>query len=234
VIVAARNEADRIAATLAALRQAIPRARLVVADDGSTDETSTIASNLGAELSSRSGGPKRRRGKGGAVTAAARHALDTSRGTGQTFLLCDGDLGSSAARLALLIETVESGECDLAVASFARREGGGFGVALGFARWSVRSLTGLELRAPISGQRAIKGELLGALLPFAVGYGMEVGMTVDAARAGYRLKEVDLDLEHRATGRNVAGFLHRGRQLLAFAAVYARRRLARGDRVRAG
>ena len=35
-------------------------------------------------------------------------------------------------------------------------------------------------------------------------------MTVDAVRAGYRLGEYELDLEHRATGRSLAGFLHRG------------------------
>ena len=39
-------------------------------------------------------------------------------------------------------------------------------------------------------------------------------MTIDAVRAGLRVVEVELDLEHRATGRDVRGFLHRGRQLL--------------------
>jgi hypothetical protein len=46
----------------------------------------------------------------------------------------------------------------------------------------------------------------------------------DAARAGFRLVEVDLDLEHRATGRTAAGFLHRFRQLLDIMVVYAKRR----------
>ena len=56
-------------------------------------------------------------------------------------------------------------------------------------------------------------EVLRATLPFAQGYGMEIGMTVDAVRAGYRLGEYELDLAHRATGRTLAGFLHRARQL---------------------
>ena len=79
--------------------------------------------------------------------------------------------------------------------------GGGFGVALGFARWGIRSLCGVETTAPISGQRAMRIEVLRATLPFARGYGMEVGMTVDAVRAGYRLREYEIDLSHRATGR---------------------------------
>jgi hypothetical protein len=53
---------------------------------------------------------------------------------------------------------------------------------------------------------------------------MEIGITIDAVRAGYRVREIELDLEHRATGRTLGGFAHRARQLVDFARVY----LARG------
>ena len=49
-------------------------------------------------------------------------------------------------------------------------------------------------------------------------------MTIDAARAGARVGEIDLDLSHRATGRTLGGFLHRGRQLIDFVRVYFSRR----------
>ena len=39
-------------------------------------------------------------------------------------------------------------------------------------------------------------------------------MTIDALEAGLSFEEIELDLDHRATGRDAAGFLHRGRQLL--------------------
>jgi hypothetical protein len=39
-------------------------------------------------------------------------------------------------------------------------------------------------------------------------------MTIDAIRAGLVLEEVELDLDHRPTGRDAAGFAHRARQLL--------------------
>ena len=111
------------------------------------------------------------------------------------------------------------------MAAFRRRVGGGFGIALRFARWAIRNRCGYEATAPISGQRAMRTEVLRAVLPFAAGYGMEIGMTVDAVRAGYRVTEVELDLEHRATGRTLAGFVHRGRQLRDFTrAWWARRR----------
>ena len=163
----------------------------------------------------------RRSGKGGAATLGAEVAL---AGGPELVLLCDADLGLSAARLRPLLEAVERGEADVAVAVFARRVGGGFGIAVGFAHWAIKQLTGLDLRAPISGQRALRPEVLDAVTPFAPRFGMEIGMTVDATRAGFRLKEVEVDLEHRATGRTLGGFVHRFRQLRDFGLVYASRR----------
>lgn len=218
VIVAARNEADRIGVTLAALREALPGAALWVADDASTDGTAEVAMTAGAQVVSRG----RPHGKGANVSAAAEAVL-SAEPVPRLVLLCDGDLGDSAARLVPLVEAIERGECDLAVAAFSRRVGGGFGIALGFARWAIRRRCGLETEAPISGQRAIRVEVLRAVLPFAAGFGMEIGMTVDAVRAGYRLREYELDLAHRATGRSFGGFVHRGRQLADFARAYAAR-----------
>lgn len=219
VIVAARNEADLIGATLAALREALPGAALWVGDDASTDGTAEAAMAAGAQVVSRG----RPHGKGANVTAAAEAALSAEPAS-RLLLLCDGDLAASAGGLVALVEAVEAGECDLAVAAFGRRVGGGFGFALGFARWAIRRRCGLETSAPISGQRAMRVDVLRATLPFARGYGMEIGMTIDAVRAGYRLREYELDLEHRATGRSLAGFAHRARQLLDFCRAYLSRR----------
>jgi glycosyltransferase involved in cell wall biosynthesis len=219
VIVAARNEADRIGETLAALRSALPGAAVWVADDASTDGTAEAAMAAGAQVVSRG----RPHGKGANVGAGVEAALSADPAP-ELILLCDGDLGASAAELVPLVDAVEAGECDLAVAAFSRRVGGGFGVALGFARWAIRRRCGLETSAPISGQRAMRAEVLGATLPFARGYGIEVGMTIDAIRAGYRLREYELDLSHRATGRSLAGFAHRARQLADFTRVYRARR----------
>jgi glycosyltransferase involved in cell wall biosynthesis len=218
VLVAARNEADRLAATVAALRGRFPAAAIWVADDASTDGTAEVALTAGARVVSRG----RPHGKGANVSAAADAALSSDPAP-RVVLLCDGDLAASAAQLGPLVDAVERGDCDLAVAAFSRRVGGGFGLALGFARWAIRRLCGVDTTAPISGQRALRVEALRAALPFAAGFGMEIGMSVDVVRAGYRLREYELDLEHRATGRTVAGFLHRAVQLRDFAGVYLSR-----------
>jgi glycosyltransferase involved in cell wall biosynthesis len=218
VIVAARNEADRVGETVTALHSTFPAAQVWVADDASEDGTAEVAMAAGARVVSRG----RPHGKGANVTAAAEAALSEAN-VPPLFLLCDGDLGSSAARLEPLVAAVRAGECDLAVATFATRVGGGFGLALGFARWAIHRLSGFEAEAPISGQRALRTEVLREVLPFARGYGMEIGMTVDAVRAGYRVGEYELELTHRATTRSFAGFLHRGRQLADFVRAYRAR-----------
>jgi glycosyltransferase involved in cell wall biosynthesis len=209
VVVAARNESDVIAATLAALRRALPGAALWVADDASTDGTGEAAIAAGAQLVTR----RRSHGKGANVTAAAQAALGVEP-VPELVLLCDADLGPSAAELGALVEAVEGGECDLAIAAFRNRAGGGFGLAVGFARWAIERRCGFRARAPLSGQRAMHADVLRAALPLARGFGMETGMTIDAVRAGFRVVELELDLAHRATGRTAAGFAHRARQVL--------------------
>jgi glycosyltransferase involved in cell wall biosynthesis len=221
VIVTAHNEADRLPATLAALASAFPGARIVVADDGSTDGSADVAAQHGAEVVR----SERNIGKGGVATLAAQRLLPLADGPEPrpVILLCDGDLATSADQLARLVEEVREGRADLAVAAFAKRVGGGFGWALGFARWAIRRRCGYEAGAPISGQRALRAEVLPAVVPFAPRFGMEIGMTIDAVRAGFRVSEIELPLTHRATGKTLGGFLHRGRQLADFLVAYRQR-----------
>lgn len=213
MIIAARNEAERIGATLAALRETFPGVDLIVADDGSTDATSRVAAGAGAQVIRL----EKSLGKGGAMTRAAGGA------DARIVLLADADLGGSARALRALVDAVDAG-ADLSIATFARRVGGGFGIAVGAAGRAIERATGRRMRAPISGQRAMRAEVLTAVLPFAAGFGMETGMTIDAIRAGFEVVEVELDLEHRATGRTLRGFAHRARQLRDIVRAYASRR----------
>ena len=221
IIVTAHEEADRLPDTLAALASAFPGAQVIVADDGSTDATAQVATDAGAKVVR----SERTIGKGGVATLAARTVLSRAlEPDPPVFVLCDGDLADSAARLAPLAVAVREGRCDLAVAVFSSRVGGGFGFAVGYAHRAIQRLTGLDMRAPISGQRALSGPVFATVVPFAPRFGMEIGMTVDAARAGFVIEEVALDLAHRATRRTLRGFAHRGRQLADFVAVYLARR----------
>jgi Glycosyl transferase family 2 len=196
ILIAARDEADRIAATIATLRRDFPSAEVIVADGDSRDGTAHVAEEAGAAVVR-----VRRKGKGEALSAAERAA---SPGP---LLLCDGDLRGSLAPLA-------DSEADLVIASFSRRSGGGFGIAKRIARELIALRTGVAPREPLSGQRRLSERARAATFPLAPGFGCEARMTIDALRAGLSLQEVEVDLEHRATGRDLSGFLHRGRQLL--------------------
>jgi hypothetical protein len=196
VLVAARDEEERIGRTVERLRVAFPDAEVIVADDGSRDRTAEVAERAGAQVLRLP-----HRGKGQALTLAEREAPPGP------LLVCDADVEGDLGALA-------GADVDLAIAVFAERQGGGFGIAKRVARALIRARSGFVPVEPLSGQRAFSEQARAACFPLAAGFGCEVGASVDAARAGLRLAEVELPLRHRATRRDPAGFLHRGRQLL--------------------
>ncbi len=195
VIVAARDEADVIAGTVTALRSQFDGADVIVADDGSRDATAKRAEAAGATVLRLP-----RRGKGQALSAAERAAPPGP------LLLVDADLRGDVRPLV--------GRGDVVVARFASPAGGGFGIAKRTARTLILLRAGWDAREPLSGQRALSSRARSAVFPLAPGFGAETRMTIDALRAGYEIEEVELDLRHRATVRDVRGFAHRGRQLL--------------------
>jgi glucosyl-3-phosphoglycerate synthase len=202
-LVAARNEADRIAATVSALRSLPQVADVVVMDDASTDGTASQALTAGATVLQ----GRRRAGKGRAVDRALLRLPPVG-----VWLLADADLGHTAARLGPVLSEVLEGRADLAVAVLPPARGGGFGLVKRSARRAIRLLSGFQAVEPLSGQRAITQEALEACRPLSAGFGLETGMTIDAVRRGFRVVEIPADLDHRATGRGIVGFAHRGRQ----------------------
>ena len=196
VLIAARDEEERIGKTVEALRRDFPSAEIVVADDGSRDSTPAAARRAGARVVRLP-----RLGKGQALTLGEREAPPGA------LLLCDADLEGDLAPL------FEDG-ADLVIAAFAERQGGGFGIAKRTARALVRTLSGFEAREPLSGQRTLSPAAREACFPLAPGFGCEVRMTIDAARAGLAVREIELPLDHATTGRDLRGFAHRARQLV--------------------
>jgi glucosyl-3-phosphoglycerate synthase len=196
ILVAARDEESRVAATVASLRKQFPEAEIVVADDGSRDRTAAVAREAGARVVTLP-----RLGKGQALALAERELPP-----GQ-LVLSDADLDGD-------LRPLHERQADVAAASFATRQGGGFGVAKRVARALVRARCGFDAAEPLSGQRALSARAREVCFPLAPGFGCEVRCTIDAVQAGLTVEEVELPLRHRSTGRDAAGFVHRGRQLL--------------------
>lgn len=215
VLIPAHNEAERIVATVKA-SLAIPGVTtVVVADDASTDDTALLAEEAGARVIRLPDNI----GKGAALEAGAR-SLESA----DIVLLLDGDLADAASQGALLLEPVVCGKADMSIATFPRPTGkAGFGLVKGLARFGIARMgRGYLAEAPLSGQRALNRRCLEAVRPFAAGFGVEVALTVRALRHGMRVVEVPTTMSHAATGRDVAGFVHRGRQFAHVAAALLR------------
>ena len=88
-LIPAHNEADRIAATVAATRAVNAVSRVIVIDDGSSDATAEIARQAGAEVLRLD----RNLGKGGAMQAG----LELVRNDIEAVVLLDADLGDTAS-----------------------------------------------------------------------------------------------------------------------------------------
>jgi glycosyltransferase involved in cell wall biosynthesis len=211
-LIPAHDEGAAIAATVESARAVPGVSHVLVIDDGSADDTARQAEGAGAEVVRL----ERNAGKGAALDAG----LARVRSHADVLLLLDGDLGGTASQAAALLTPILDGTADMTVATLPPPTGkAGFGLVKGLARFGIRALAGDAGRAfpalaPLSGQRALTRAAADAVAPFAFGYGVEVALTVRALRAGLRVVEVPTTMAHDATGRDPAGFAHRGRQFL--------------------
>lgn len=205
VLIPAYNEEGSIGDTVSAALAIGGVGQVIVIDDGSSDLTASVAADSGAVVVSAG----KNLGKGGALNMGSSYIC------GDVLLLLDADLGKSAAGAEKLVEPVLAGRADMTVAVFPRgARKAGFGMVKGLARAGIRYFTGICMEAPLSGQRAMKTELYFDSIPLAGGFGVEVDLTLKAARRGYSIVEVPVDMCHRETGRDVKGILHRGRQFI--------------------
>ncbi|MGH7418939.1 MAG: glycosyltransferase family 2 protein, partial [Candidatus Rokuibacteriota bacterium] len=137
------------------------------------------------------------------------------------YLFLDADLGTTAKEAGALLDAIQQG-ADVAIGVLPREpRHGGFRLVKRLAAAVIEELSGFCPTEPLSGQRAVRREVLDSVRPLAYGFGVEVAMTVDAVRLGFRVVEVPVEMRHEPTGRDLGGFLHRARQgtdLLAAAA----------------
>lgn len=205
-LVAARDEQQWIGDTVAALRSVVDE--VIVVDDGSRDETSSVAAEAGALVLRVPEGI----GKGGALEGA----LARLEAPSDEFVLVDGDVGASAKEAAVLLDEVRSGRADLAIGILPHDpRHGGFRLVKRAAAGAIRFACGFNADEPLSGQRALSRRAMEAVRPLSSGFGVEVGMTIDAVRAGLGVVEVPAAMEHAPTGRSPSAFVHRARQGLA-------------------
>lgn len=217
-LIAAKDEAERIAETVEAARGIHGVDRVVVVDDGSEDDTADVADAAGAKVVRLQFNV----GKGAALEAGAARVSDAD-----VVLLLDADLGATASQGELLLAPVLADEADLTIATFPPPASpAGFGFVKRLASWGIRRYGrppgDWAPAAPLSGQRAFTAAAFEAARPFSGGYGVEVTTTVRILRSDMRVVEVPTTMSHAATGRDFGGFVHRGRQFTQVAVALLR------------
>jgi hypothetical protein len=232
IVIPAKNESDRIQATVKAAAGLPGADMLIVVDDGSTDDTGFVAENAGAIVLRHA----RSRGKGTALETGAEAVglleRNEEREVPRHLLFLDADLAGSAAHAAALVQPVRDGQADMSIAVFSERvRAGGHGFVVALSGSGIRRATGWLPAQPLNGQRCLTRAAFEAARPLAPGWGVETGMTIDLLRRGVRVTEVEVPMAHRATGGDWHAQLHRARQFAGVAWALAVREPAVQTRV---
>ena len=149
VILPAKNEADGLRRTLPALAGALPDAEIIVVDDGSTDDTASVAAAHGVRVLS----SPYSMGNGAAVKRGARAA------SGNVLIFMDADGQHDPAHIHLLLARLEDG-FDMAVGARSGDGQANFhrGLANRFYNWLASRMTGHRVQDLTSGFRAVRAE----------------------------------------------------------------------------
>ncbi|WKV10321.1 glycosyltransferase family 2 protein [Thermoanaerobacterium sp. CMT5567-10] len=205
VLIPAFNESNRIVDTIRGMENIEEIDEIIVVNDGSTDDTADKAKKAGAKIVN----IKNNSGKGRALKEGLKYVKN------DVVAFIDADVGLTSREVIKLIKPVVDGEADVTVARFPKvKVKSGFGFVKKLAKYGVKLLTGYDFDSTLSGQRVFKKEVLDKIKRFYSGYGIEVGMTIDILNMGYKIKEVDVDMTHSVTLRDIKGFIHRGRQFI--------------------
>ena len=221
-LIVAFNQERRIASTVRGAL-AIPAVDLVlVIDDGSTDETQSVARDAGAVVVRHS----HRRGRSAAMETglAVVSMRDEPGGPERDLLLLDGGLGDHAVGAAPLVSAVTEGAADLAIAVQSTTEDRPTRMAAAVARNAIARASGWSPVQPLSRTRCLTREAMEAALPLSHGAGLDVAMTLDVLGAGLTATEVECDIRVRPAPAGLrAPLLHANQYRDVMMAVSARR-----------
>jgi glucosyl-3-phosphoglycerate synthase len=185
VVIPALNEAKRIASVVAYALSDPATAEVIVIDDSSIDDTAALAREAGATVITST-----MLGKGASMQDGALAARC------ELIAYLDGDLaGLRPGIVTDLTRPLLQGEADFVKARFGR--GGGRVTEL-TAKPMIKVFFPelAHLGQPLGGVIAARRSLLQQMV-FEDGYGVDIGLLLDAQRAGARVAEVDIgSLEH--------------------------------------
>lgn len=204
-IIPAYNEEKSILSTLEGIRKVSAVNEIIVVDDGSTDLTYELLKREKGIILLKN---NMNRGKGYSVRSGLKYASNNY------IALVDGDLRESAAEFEKLTNQISNDYSSIIIGILPAAKGmGGFGLVKCLSYSGMYILTSVKVNSILCGQRIIPAAFLREIeLP--EGFALEFKITLEAVRRGLRLVEIPVNMHHRVTGRDLSGFLHRGKQYL--------------------
>lgn len=196
VVIPALNEAENIAAVIAGLRtEGIDL--VVVANNGSTDDTAAVAHDAGAVVVD-----EPRRGYGFACAAGSAEAV---RRGAEAIAYIDADQSSLASEIGRLLDPLFDGRADLVLGSRALGtiDRGAMGVHQRFGNWLTAAIMRRLYRITVTDlgpYRIIRSDLLVSLEMSEMTFGWPTEMMVKAARRRARIVEVPVSWQVRHAG----------------------------------
>jgi len=189
IVIPAKNEAGAIGTAVAGAKEACPDAEIIVVDDGSEDDTATVAQEAGAKVVRH----PESLGNGAAVKAGARAA------TGDVIAFMDGDGQHNAAEFAALLEKLDDGY-DMVIG--ARDSGSHANVgrlyANGIYNVVASWLTGRRIPDLTSGFRVVRAALFKQFLYLLPnGFSYPTTITMAFLRAGYPITFETIPVDKR-------------------------------------
>ncbi len=206
ILIPAYNEEDTIQQTIENVKAIEEVSKVLVFDDGSSDDTYNQAKKANPHLLIKA---EKNLGKGGALNSLIQYVDTPFVG------MVDADLGSSAIELRKLINPVLKDNYDVAIAGFPKKKKGGLGITMTVAKKGMKLKTGLDFQFPLSGQRIMTIDVFKACTPFAPGFGLETYMNLIIAKHNYKFIEVPTNMSHRYTANDLRGYIHRGKQCVS-------------------
>ncbi len=194
ILIPCINEEITIGKVINDFQDTIPEAKIIIFDNNSTDRTSAIARECGAEVIRES-----RPGKGHVVASMFRKV------DADYYVIVDGDDTYSAEHVWKLLEPVMKEQADMAVAvrlaeytarSFQPLHVFGNNLVRRLVNWIFNS----NLSDIMSGYRAFSRELVQSIPILSSGFEVETEITIRILDYGFRIKEVPLPYRERPEG----------------------------------
>lgn len=189
IVLPAKNEAEGLRRILPELRQRFPEAQIIVVDDGSGDDTASVAASHGVKILR----SHYSMGNGAAIKRGARAA------SGQVLVFMDADGQHSAEHVQQLLDKLDEGY-DMVVgarnasgqATFAR------GLANGFYNKLASWMTGHRVEDLTSGFRAVRADKFREFLHLLPnGFSYPTTSTMAFFRSAYPVAYVPIPVARR-------------------------------------